>query len=349
MLNNNKIITFNSKKDKKDRFRLFNYIHTCNYYNLEKNWDFRLGSNKKDGVFTPWYVTGICDGEGSFQITIQDIKGKGYTGYKPFLEFKVTQKEDSSGMLYELKRYFNCGRISIDNRKTQTMKFVVTSNNDLADKIIPHFDMYPLKTSKVLNYLNFKSAVLFMKDKQHYNLKGIEWLKEIKSKMNKARSFKDKFDFCWSKDIILTSEWIQGFIDGEGSFQSEISISKSNNLKVLINFSLQIKQNNHDVAVLNAIKEFFDSGYLKPKYNIRSLDDSENCIRNTTALWIRNTEIICKFFDKYPLYTIKKLDYLDWKRLINLKSQNAHLNNKGLYLMKDIKNNMNANRFKNSS
>jgi LAGLIDADG endonuclease len=77
-------------------------------------------------------------------------------------------------MLYELKRYFNCGRISIDNRKTQTMKFVVTSNNDLADKIIPHFDMYPLKTSKFLNYLNFKSAVLFMKNKQHYNLNGIE-------------------------------------------------------------------------------------------------------------------------------------------------------------------------------
>jgi len=36
--------------------------------------------------------------------------------------------------------------------------------------------------------------------------------------------------------------------------------------------------------VLNAIKEFFDSGYLKSKYNIRSLDESENCIRNTTAL-----------------------------------------------------------------
>jgi hypothetical protein len=167
--------------------------------------------------------------------------------------------------------------------------------------------------------------------------------------MNKARSFKDKFNFCWCNDIILKSEWIQGFIDGEGSYQSEISFGKNNNLNVLINFSLQIKQNSHDVAVLNAIKEFFGYGYLKPKYNIRSLDDSVNCLRNTTTLWIRNTEIICNFFDKYPLYTIKKLDYLDWKHLINLKSKKAHLNNEGLNLMKDIKNNMNANRFKNSS
>jgi hypothetical protein len=99
-------------------------------------------------------------------------------------------------MLYELKKYFNCGRISIDNRKTRTMKFVVTSNNELLENVIPHFDMYPLKTSKFLNYLDFKSAVMLMKDKKHYNLNGIEKLKEIKSKMNKARSFKDKFNFC---------------------------------------------------------------------------------------------------------------------------------------------------------
>lgn len=321
LLNNKKKgLYFYSKWGKINSFKLLNYIHTCNYYNLNKDWNFRLGSNRKYSVLTPWYVTGICDGEGSFQITIQDIKGKGHTGYKPFLEFKVRQKEDSCGMLYELKKYFNCGRINIDNRKTRTMKFVVTSNNELINKIIPHFDLYPLKTSKFLNYLDFKSAVLLMKDKKHYNLRGIELLKEIKFKMNKARPFKDKFDFCWSKDIVLTSEWIQGFIDGEGSFQSEININKNKNLKVLINFSLQIKQNSHDVAVLNAIKEFFAYGYLKPKYNIRSIDNLENSLRKTTTLWIRNTEIICKFFDEYPLYTIK-----------------------------NIKNNMNANRFKNSS
>ena len=143
------------------------------------------------------------------------------------------------------------------------MKFVVTSNNELVNKIIPPFYIYPLKTFKFLNYFDFKSAVILMKDKKHYNLNGIKWLKEIKFKMNKARSFKDKFDFCWNKNIILTSEWIQGFIDGESSFQSEISINKRNNLKVLINFSLQIKQNSHDVAVLNAIKEFFDSRLFK--------------------------------------------------------------------------------------
>jgi len=52
---------------------------------------------------------------------------------------------------------------------------------------------------------------------------------------------------------------------------------KSNNRQYpFINFSLQIKQSNHDVAVLNKIKENFDSGYLKPKYDINNLKTSND-------------------------------------------------------------------------
>jgi hypothetical protein len=164
--------------------------------------------------------------------------------------------------------------------------------------------------------------------------------------MNKSRLFKDKFEFCWSKNIIIQPEWIQGFIDGEGSFQSEINFSNKKKLHPLVNFSLQIQQSNHDVAILYAIKNYFQSGYLKPKYDIWNITTAMNATRNITALWVRNYEIICNFIDLYPLYTNKRLDYLDWKRLINLKKVNAHLNKEGLELMKNIKVNMNKNRYK---
>jgi hypothetical protein len=35
-----------------------------------------------------------------------------------------------------------------------------------------------------------------MKDKKHYSIEGIKNLVGLKSKMNKARSFKEKFDFA---------------------------------------------------------------------------------------------------------------------------------------------------------
>ena len=226
------------------------------------------------------------------------------------------------------------------------MKFVITNNDDLINKVIPHFDNYTLKTSKYLNYLDFKSAVIMMSEKKHYSIEGINNLREVKSNMNKFRLFQDKFYYCWSKDITIEPEWVQGFIDGEGSFQCEMNFSNEKKIYPIINFSLQIKQSNHDVAVLYGIRKFFNSGYLKPKYDIKNMTMALNAVRNTTALWIRNFEVICNFIDLYPLYTIKRLDYLDWKQLINLKKVNAHLNKEGLDLMKKIKMNMNNKRIK---
>jgi hypothetical protein len=314
--------------------------------NILENWSFYLGSSGYICVFNPWYVTGLIDAEGSFQITIQDKKGKGLTGFKPFLEFKVTQKKESQGILYELQKFFKSGRINIDNRNTETMKFTITNINDLLFKVLPHLDNYPLKTSKNLNYVDFKSAVILMSNKKHYDINGINDLRIIKSKMNKARSFKEKYKFCWKNNIILKPEWIQGFIDGEGSFQCEI-IKDKRNLKSNINFSLQIKQNNHDVAVLAAIKNYFDCGYLKPKYDISNFESTLNCSRKATTLWIRNSQKICRFLDRYPLYTVKRLGFYDWKRLIDLKKRNFHLTEKGLQLMYKIKIKMNKHYCKN--
>lgn len=344
-INSNSII----KENIKAKYCFFNKEKVNNIiyeFNSENSLNFKLENRNFGSVLTPWYITGISDGEGSFQITIQDIKGKGKTGYKPFLEFKITQKYHSINLLREIKKFFGCGRINVDNSKTGTVKFVITNNDDLINKVIPHFDEYKLKTSKYLNYLDFKKAIIMMSEKKHYNIEGINNLKEIKSNMNKLRSFKDKFYHCWNKDIIIEPEWVQGFIDGEGSFQCEIYFSNITKVYPIINFSLQIKQSNHDVAVLYGIRKFFNSGYLKPKYDIKNMTMALNAVRNTTALWIRNFEVICNFIDLYPLYTIKRLNYLDWKRLINLKKVNAHLNKEGLELMKTIKMSMNDKRIK---
>ena len=37
-----------------------------------------------------------------------------------------------------------------------------------------------------------------MKNKEHLTIEGIEKIKGISSKMNKARSFEDKFNYCKS-------------------------------------------------------------------------------------------------------------------------------------------------------
>jgi hypothetical protein len=74
------------------------------------------------------------DGEGGFYCSISKTR-KDFSGKTVKLEFKVTQKTHSEGILYELKEFFNCGSVVIDNRKTDTKKFHVTSFYHILDKI----------------------------------------------------------------------------------------------------------------------------------------------------------------------------------------------------------------------
>lgn len=53
-------------------------------------------------LLMPWQVTVLADGEGGFNCSISNTR-KGLTGKTVKLEFKVTQKTHSEGILYELK------------------------------------------------------------------------------------------------------------------------------------------------------------------------------------------------------------------------------------------------------
>lgn len=100
----------------------------------------------------PWWITGITDSEGSFTCYIKN-NDKTLTNYSVTLEYKVTQKEHSESILYDLKSFFDTGSVVIDNRKSETKKYHVTSIKSIVEKVIPHFNSYNCLTSK---YLNFK-------------------------------------------------------------------------------------------------------------------------------------------------------------------------------------------------
>jgi hypothetical protein len=88
-----------------------------------------------------------------------------------------------------------------------------------------------------------------------------------------------------------------------------------------------------------ATASFIYAGEVKESQNVRSVS------RYVTY----NSDKIIAFFDKYPMYTSKYLDYKDWKKLIDLKSKNAHKDAKGLVEMLKIKKGMNANRLHGSN
>ena len=167
--------------------------------------------------------------------------------------------------------------------------------------------------------------------------------------MNKNRLYEERWNYLNKITLDLKPEWVQAFIDGEGTFQCRIAdVTKKEKSYVCINPTLEIAQSSHDVEVLNGIKNFFDLGYLKPKYNIKSLDESKKS-RSVNRLIINQYENIISFLDKYSMLTRKYLDYLDWKKIIELKSNNIHKTTKGLQDMINIKIGINKGRLLNSN
>lgn len=311
----------------------------------------------------PWQVTGLTDGEGGFYCSILKT-GSNKTRFRVKLEYKVLQKSHSEEVLLNIKKYFTCGSVVIDNRKTDTKKYHVTSISDIIHFIIPHFEQYPCLTSKFLNYNDWKVIANIINNKEHLLLahtqeEGLLKIISISSKMNTGRSFEEKYEYLKNSLNLdsngyihykLPEHWLQTFIDGEGMFYIYISDPEINSsnlkncvFKYKIDSSLEIAQANHDVLILLAIKQFFNGGYLKPKYDITSISE---CLRSRSVnrFILRDTNKIIQFVDNLPMLTRKQLDYLDWKTIVELKNNGAHKSPEGIDQIKKIKAKMNSKR-----
>lgn len=141
----------------------------------------------------PYGVTGYFDGEGCFNILIyKNTKMK--VGYSLTFSVEIKQHKLSDNILFSLKDYFG-NKGSITSYKNIS-RYKISSISDIIHYVIPHFDKYPLLSSKQLNYLDFKKAINIISKLGHFNLEGINKIKNITSKMNTNREFLDKWNYC---------------------------------------------------------------------------------------------------------------------------------------------------------
>lgn len=66
-------------------------------------------------------------------------------------------------LLSLVQNYFNCGSLNYKSSRN-TYTFGVYNLNDLEKYIIPHFDKFPLRGVKYLDYIDFKKVLLIKKD-----------------------------------------------------------------------------------------------------------------------------------------------------------------------------------------
>ena len=128
------------------------------------------------------YISGYVDGEGCFSVSFSK-REKLRIGWEVKPSFCVGQNYDRREVLDLMMSYFNCGHIRRD-WGDRTLKYEVRKLDDLLNKVIPHFEKFPLKSAKQKDFLRFAEICRQMKSLEHHKIRGLRTILKNAYEMN---------------------------------------------------------------------------------------------------------------------------------------------------------------------
>ena len=293
----------------------------------------------------PWFVTGFCDGEASFSVSISiDKRIKGRVGWTVKPSFQISLHSRDMNLLLQLQEFFACGSIVSKNNRSE-ISFRVNSLHDLTNFIIPHFVNFPLLSQKAADFELFKQIVKLINNKIHLTDVGLQQIINIRASMNLGLSDLQKSEFINYKPVprpiikyteIPNPNWIAGFSSAEGCFL--LTISKSNNNKIgkIVQLIFKISQHHRDKNLLELISKYLNCGNVY--YH------SENAFVFKVGKFVDINNKIIPFFKAYSIKGIKQLDYQDFCEIATLIGEGKHLSPIGIAKIQLIKDKMNTKR-----
>jgi len=130
------------------------------------------------------YISGFVDGEGCFCVSFQPSR-RHRLGWEIRPSFSVSQNGDRAQLLYEIQKHWGCGFIRPD-RSDKTLKFEVRNVRDLVEKALPHFEAFPLLSSKQLDVELFAKICTLIRNGEHRTAQGFEVIVKAAMKMNSS-------------------------------------------------------------------------------------------------------------------------------------------------------------------
>ena len=127
--------------------------------------------------FSNW-LTGFIDGEGNFQVSLD----RNYLR----VMFRIRLHIDDL-VLQKIRDFLGVGRVVIEGNRCL---FIISDVKSILAVLFPLLDKYQLYTTKWLDYVDFKSLVLFLSESNstRLSLSQLEKIKGIMSQMNSGRT-----------------------------------------------------------------------------------------------------------------------------------------------------------------
>jgi hypothetical protein len=154
------------------------------------------------------------------------------TGYTLMSVYQITVHYTDESLLHAIKGFFKgVGNIEYTADK-RYVSYRVKKLSDIIQVIIPHFEKYPLQSTKFIPFYLFKTVVNHMDKKTHLTLQGLREVltykaalkKGLAAKIFQAELFSDIKPFntegIWGSapETVLEPEYISGFVAADGSF-----------------------------------------------------------------------------------------------------------------------------------
>lgn len=115
----------------------------------------------------PWFVTGFSDAESSFMINITK-RPENKVGWMVSARFVIYLADDKNlSLLNLIKSYFEDSGSVILDKKTNKASFTISKFSDLTNLIIPHFQKFPLQSSKLIEYSLWLNCIKLMENNEH--------------------------------------------------------------------------------------------------------------------------------------------------------------------------------------
>lgn len=136
----------------------------------------------------PQWVSGFTAGDGGFSVYVRPAKDY-LLGEKVYCRFHIAQHSKDLELMKLFIKFFGYGKVDVrSNTSTPRCDYIVQDTSFLVNKIISHFDLYPLLNLKHQDFLCFRKALLLIKEKKHLTKEGLDKIKSLNLQMNSNRA-----------------------------------------------------------------------------------------------------------------------------------------------------------------
>lgn len=140
---------------------------------------------------------------------------------------------------------------------------------------------------------------------------------------------------------LLNNAWLSGFIDADGSFKITVRVTSGKN-RVESRFSLEQRMIDPYTGESYAVILGLIASTLKVKLNLSTHHGTKYYIVELTSMASRL--VLVEYLNRFPLWTSKYLNYLDWEKCHDMMVAKLHTTTSGRAKAVLLKEGMNSKR-----